>query len=101
ESFRVLGVFAYFLGIAGLGALSIGHEYSHRTLGMLLAQPARRQHILLVKLGVLAGMLLTVSAVAGAFIFALGIPLREFGSPPTKLALLLMPLLCGLFLAPW
>ena len=39
--FRILGTFAYLLGAAALGALAIGHEYIHRTLGVLLSQPVR------------------------------------------------------------
>ena len=56
---------------AALGALSIGHEYSHRTLPLLLSQPAAAARLLLVKLGVLAAMLHRRSAaVAGAVVDA-------------------------------
>jgi hypothetical protein len=53
------------IGLAcfGLCALSIGHEYSHRTIVMLLTQPASRRHLLFVKLVVLAGLLAALFAV--------------------------------------
>jgi hypothetical protein len=92
--FRGLGTSAYFLGTAALGALSIGHEYSHRTLTMLLSQPARRERLFLVKMGVLAAMLLTISAVARFVV--------DFREPePARLALAVLPMLCALFIAPW
>ncbi len=86
----------YFLGAAALGALSIGHEYSHRTLALLLSQPARRQRVLLVKLGVLAAMLVAIGAVAWAV-------MRGDSHFPEsqRLAIGLLPLLCGLSVAPW
>ena len=91
--FRVLGTFAYFLGAAALGALAIGHEYIHRTLGVLLSQPVPRQRLLLVKLGVLALMLVVLSAVAAAS--------GEVRPPDAALAFAVLPVLAGLFLAPW
>ena len=65
---RALEIPAYFLGVAALGALSIGHEYSHSTLTLLLSQPRSRARLFLVKQGVLAAMLLTLAAVAGAVV---------------------------------
>ena len=59
-----LGVIAYGFGSVALGAQSIGHEYTHRTLTLLLSQPASRRRLLLMKLGVLTAMLLTLAAVA-------------------------------------
>jgi hypothetical protein len=80
------------LGPAALGAFSMGHEYSGGTLSLLLSQPRRRERMLLVKLGVLASMLLTLSGVQ----LALGV------RPPHEQTLVLaLPLLCGLFIAPW
>src|SRR5262249_18835440 len=64
-----LGVGVYFLGAAGLGALALGHEYSHRTLGTMLAQPIGRRRVLTVKLAVLAVALLALAAVAARFVF--------------------------------
>src|SRR4029453_6837051 len=62
-------VFAYVLGSVALGALSIGHEYTSRTLVLLLSQPAARQRLYLVKLGVLVPMLLSLGALASVLLF--------------------------------
>ena len=40
-----LGVAAYLAGAVFLGAESIGHEYSNRTLSMLLSQPIDRRRL--------------------------------------------------------
>jgi ABC-2 family transporter len=61
-AFADLALFAYVLGSLALGAQSIGHEHTDRTLEILLAQPADRRRILLTKLGVVAAMLLTLTA---------------------------------------
>jgi ABC-type transport system involved in multi-copper enzyme maturation permease subunit len=63
-----LARFSYLLGVLALGAHAIGHEYAHRTLGPLLAQPVSRRRMLFVKLGVAASMiaLLTLVAVVAA-----------------------------------
>ena len=85
---------AYVLGAAALGALSIGHEYSHCTLTLLLSHPARRERLFLVKLGVLAAMLLALYGVA----VAVDVRAPESQRLPF---FLLLPMLCGLFVAPW
>ena len=59
-----IAVIAYVLGTAALGALSIGHEYTGRTLSLLLSLPARRERLLAVKLGVLAALLLPLWVLA-------------------------------------
>ena len=89
---------AYFLGAAVLGALSIGHEYMDRTLNLLLSLPVRRERLLLVKLGVLGIMLATLGGIAYAWTFP---ELSRPGREAERLALLLLPVLCGLCLAPW
>jgi hypothetical protein len=105
DGFRGLGMLAYFLGMSALGALAIGHEYSHRTVSLLLSQPARRADLLLVKLGVLLAMLLTLTAVAGVVLVAPGGLFSGLGSPQPESAYvwaaLWLPVLCGLFVAPW
>lgn len=58
-----LGDAPYFIGALTLGALSFGHEYHHRTLGLVLAQPVHRDRVMLVKFGVLAAMLLVLARV--------------------------------------
>jgi hypothetical protein len=47
-----------------LGAQSVGHELSHRTLGLMLTLPVRRQRLFLVKLTVVTGMVLPLVAYA-------------------------------------
>jgi hypothetical protein len=96
-------LFAYGFGAIALGALSIGHEYSGRTLGLLLSQPVDRRRLLLVKLVVVAVMLLTLCA--GAWTVLNGRPVNPGFSHPLArshgAALLILPAFCGLFLAPW
>lgn len=91
----------YVLSAAALGALSIGHEYSHRTITLLLSQPVRRQRLLIEKLSVLGVLLLTLFAAAILLLFyATG--LRSGGGHSSeRAALLLLPVLCGFLLAPW
>ncbi len=59
-----LGLVAYGFGSVTLGAQSIGHEYTNRTLTLLLSQPSSRRRLLLMKLGVLVPMLLMLTAFA-------------------------------------
>jgi hypothetical protein len=94
----VLQVIVYFVGAAALGAMSVGHEYVDRTLNLLLSLPVRRERLLVVKLGVLTGMLTTLGVVAYAWAFP---AIFRPGYQAERLALSLVPVLCGLFLAPW
>lgn len=98
---RSLGMPTYFVGAVALGALSIGHEYSHRTLTLLLSHPARRGRLVVEKLSVLAVLLLTLYAVASLIMFdASGF--RNAGARQSeRVAALFLPVLCGLFVAPW
>ena len=93
-----LGLFGYITGALALGAYSVGHEYSYRTLGTLFAQPCRRSSILLVKTVVLAAMLLALALLAWPLLFAS--PSRMFAdvSPVTAL---LLPFVGALFVAPY
>ena len=59
-----LGLLAYGFGSVTLGAQSIGHEYTNRTLTLLLSQPWSRRRQLLVKFAVLMVMLLMLTALA-------------------------------------
>jgi hypothetical protein len=58
------GFLTYLLGSAALGALSIGHEYTNRTLPLLLSSPVSRRRIFAIKASVLLPMLLTLAALA-------------------------------------
>jgi hypothetical protein len=101
--FRGFELPAYVLGVAALGALSVGHEYTHRTISLLLSQPVRRERVLFLKLGVLAPMLLALSAVASLVLpFRPGVDLGGPGAPAEYgRAILWLPLFYGLFVAPW
>jgi hypothetical protein len=94
--FGPLAIIAYLVGTVALGALSIGHEYTGRTLSLLLTLPTRRERLLTTKLGVLTVMLLTMWAVADALLFS-GMP----APAAEKRMIALIPLACALFLAPW
>jgi len=91
---RDLGLFAYVVGSLAIGAQSVGQEYSYRTLPMLLSQPADRRRVYLLKFVVSAVMLLTLAALA-ATMFA---KVRHPDS--ARFPVVILPVLCGLFLAP-
>ena len=93
---RGFEVAAYFIGTGALGALSIGHEYTYRTLGILLSQPIDRRRVLLTKLGVLAVMLVGLLGIAVWTMWLTGEDKRLVGA-----AILWLPLLVSLFVAPW
>ncbi|MBA2305425.1 MAG: hypothetical protein H0W08_22720 [Acidobacteria bacterium] len=95
SGFIVVALLGFGLGSIVIGAHSVGHEFTHRTLGTLLSQPLGRRRIYLVKLGVLAA-LLGALALAAAQALAGRDQLR---SPSTGDVLLLVGL-CGLFMAP-
>ena len=84
-----LGVIAYVLGSVTLGSQSVGHEYTNRTLTLLLSQPVERQRLLLTKLAVTTALLLTLAGFASLTVLA-----------PDERQLILGSILCGLFLAP-
>lgn len=87
-------LFAYVVGALAIGAQSVGQEYAYRTLPMLLAHPADRRRIYLRKLTVSAVMLVTLAAFA-ATTFG-----RVWRPESARFAVVIMPVLCGLFVAP-
>jgi hypothetical protein len=93
-----LGPFAYITGSLALGAHAIGHEYSNRTLGLLLAQPYRRSSILLIKAAVLALLLLAVMLLAWPLLFVAAGRIFSDVSPVTAL---LLPCAGALLVAPY
>lgn len=93
----VVSLCTYALGAICLGALSFGHEYGHRTLPCLLAQPIARKQVLIVK-GVALSVLLGLLALVGRA--TLEIPLSWPTSPRTAI-IFWLPLLCAVCLAPW
>ena len=90
----VLAMFVYIVGSLAIGAQSVGQEFAYRTLPMLLSQPADRGRVYLLKFVVSAVMLLTLAALAGAT-FAKG-----WRPESSRFGLIVLPVLCGLFLAP-
>src|SRR5688572_30511795 len=95
----IAGLLAYGIGSIALGALSVGHEYRYRTVGVLLTQPIARQRMLLVKLGVLTPLLLILAAAAWYAPFNTEELQRLSGWHHHGVVLL--PLVVGLFIAPW
>ena len=92
---RPLNVPVYFLGSLVLGAMSIGHEYSHRTLGLMLTQPVSRARLLLTKLAVLAVLLIGLLLLSFVALSA-GRGEAMFGD-----AIRWLPALAGLFITPY
>lgn len=88
-----LAIPVYYFGAMTLGALSVGHEYSSRTLSMLLAQPVSRARLLRAKVLVLVPMLLALLVVAAA-----RLPLRRGDD---AMVMVWMPPVAALCLAPW
>lgn len=89
-----IALFAYVVGALAIGAQSVGQEYTYRTLPMLLSQPADRRRVYLRKFAVSAVMLVTLAAFAATTFASVWRP--ESARP----AVVILPLLCGLFLAP-
>jgi hypothetical protein len=92
------GLLGFAFGSVALGAQSFGHEYSHRTLGLLLSQPLDRRRLFLYKLAVLFVMLLTLTAAA---LLMFRDVLLLAASPHTEPSMLVLAAACGLFVAPW
>lgn len=89
---------AYAVGSIALGAHAIGHEYSHRTLAILLSQPVERRRLYLTKMGITAVLLAALAAAAWVLLFDTPF-LNSRADADWRLAALAP--LGGLFLAPW
>jgi hypothetical protein len=100
-----IGLGVYVLGAAALGALSVGHEYTHETLGQLLAQPGRRARLLTVKLLVLATLLGLLAATATVTVWpwiersSVGVGYGDDASA-LRWPVVLIPALLAAFVAP-
>jgi len=92
------GLLAFGVGSITLGAQAFGHEYTSRTLWLLLSQPVTRQRLFLNKLVVLAAMLATLTA---ATLLLYGEPLRRAASSQMSPAMFVLIAACALCLAPW
>jgi hypothetical protein len=95
DPFKDLGIPAYFIGSAGIGAWIMGHEYAHGTLASLLTLPVPRRRIWTAKLAV-AAPILAALAVLGLLFVQLDHGDQNFGA-----ALFVLPAIAALFLAPW
>jgi ABC-2 family transporter len=95
EPFKYLGVPAFFLGTAALGAWVMGHEYADGTLASLLTIPVPRRRVWITKLAVLAPMLAALAAIG-----RLSVQL-DIGDLKLGAALFILPPIVSLFVAPW
>lgn len=98
---RGFPVLAYPIGAILLGALSVGHEYSGRTLSLLLSLPVRRERVYLTKLGVLTAMLLALAVLEWWVYPVSPAHMPPLGADEIRLMWVLLPALGGLCLAPW
>ena len=96
-------VLLYVGACALLGALSIGQEFTDRTLAGLLAQPAARSSVLLHKLGVVAAMLLALGGLAWAYGLTPLAVARAWPeiSPTGRVLTTVLPVLGGVLLTPY
>jgi hypothetical protein len=96
---------AFILGAAALGVFSIGHEYAHRTLTSLLAQPLSRSQLLLSKIVILTPLLVLLSVIAAFVVLQADGIERVFDSEPLAarwtLAIVVLTPMLGLCVAPW
>jgi len=99
---RQLTVLFYVGACALLGALSIGQEFTDRTLAGLLAQPAARSSVLLHKLGAVAAMLLALGGLAWAYGLTPLAVARAWPdlSPTGRVLVTVLPVLGGVLLTP-
>lgn len=95
-----LTVLIFGVGAVALGAQSIGHEYAHHTLSLLLFQPSDRRRLCLLKAGVLMAMVLALALVAEFALLTNG-AVRAGTAPRHQQALLAAAALSALCLAPW
>ena len=95
-----LAAVAHGIGCIALGAQVFGLEYSYRTLGLLLSQPAGRGRTLIVKFGTLGLMVLALTVLAWPVLFADGPALRLSTGSDVR-ALLVLAATCGVCLAPF
>lgn len=89
------GLFVYIVGSVAIGAHSIGQEYTHGTLPILLSQPIDRRRVYLVKSVVSGVLLLTLAAVAWTLLVDAVMRPESW-----QVSFVILPALCGLFLAP-
>ena len=94
-----VSLLAFVLGSLVVGAHAIGHEYTHRTLAVLLTQPGDRRRLLATKAGVVAPMLLALLLLAWLTLFRDPRVLRTVGWTDFPAPFLIS--LAALCVAPW
>jgi hypothetical protein len=88
-----ISILAIWIAAPLIGALSMGHEYSNRTLSTLLMLPISRARIFAAKWGVMAGALVALAFIGYIFV------LRRMPMPnPWTMA---WPVLFGVCVVPW
>jgi ABC-2 type transport system permease protein len=90
-----LGLPAYLIGTAGLGAWVMGHEYADGTVAGLLTLPVARRRVWTAKLAAAAPMLAALAVLARLFV-----P-HNPGELETRAAMFVLPPIVALFVAPW
>lgn len=93
-NFIELGLVAYCIGSVAIAALSIGHEYTHGTLPLLLSLPSDRRRLLLAKLVVVIPMLIALAALAAAVSGRFSFDDEDSLTTTTSV-------ICALIMAPW
>ena len=94
--FSALG---YAVAAVALGVQTVGHEYSNRTVGLLLVQPVDRKRVLAIKLAVLFCLLSVLGAAAWFAPFNAETWHRPWVWNHSTVTLL--PIVAGFFIAPW
>ena len=82
-----VSLFALCAATVGLGAQSIGHEYAHGTLGLMLTLPVDRRRLFLVKLAVLGAMVLPLATSAWLLGLVANVPALPWLTAATALCL--------------
>lgn len=95
-----LTLLLFSVGAIALGAQSIGHEYAHHTLPLLLSQPADRRRVYLMKTAVLTAMVLALAVVSELALRTNG-AVRVGMAPRHQQALLAAAALSAVCLGPW
>ena len=105
---------AYVFGALGVGALSVGHEYTYRTLSLALIRPVSRRAIMGAKIAAVTlalGVLVTVALVRLPHLAGVDVTVTEIAGhlrtdvrPTADIAILtalVLPLIGAVSVAPW
>ena len=88
-SWETFALLTYSGAVLEIGALTVGHEYTHGTVSSLLALPIRRRKVFLIKFAIAGSLILSLGGIVWT--------LRVLPSPP----IVVLPVLGAFFLAPW